>query len=130
MVNKHNYLKAERLTKLLIYPSVVQKTKNPLLIYPYPVRNQQKYPTPALEARGFQCLIMNLLIVMHKTGRRESVATLDDLPENINRILDTTTSSNKYWHNHSSSQMMWFSGGDNSKRVETIVKEEDSLEDN
>lgn len=80
MVNKHNYPKAERSTNRLIYPSVVQKTKTPLLIYPYPICNQQKYqqmyPTPAREAREFQCLIMSLLIAMHKTGRRESVTTL------------------------------------------------------
>lgn len=43
MLNKRNHPKAEHyLTKLLIYPSVLQECKNPGLMYLYPVRKQKK----------------------------------------------------------------------------------------
>lgn len=42
MLNKCNHSKAEHLTKLLIYPSVLQECKKPGLMYLYPVRKQEK----------------------------------------------------------------------------------------
>lgn len=43
MLNKRNHPSAEHyLTKLLIYPSVLQECKNPGLMYLYPVRKQEK----------------------------------------------------------------------------------------
>lgn len=58
MFHKHNYLKSEHLTKQLIYPSVIQKTKNSrppdiFATHSQARKNQYIYPSPAQEELVF-----------------------------------------------------------------------------
>lgn len=64
MLQKYNYsrLKTKCLTKRLIYPSIVQKTKNLLLKYPVLKLqiHQQISPSPAREGLKLNILMTNL----------------------------------------------------------------------